>query len=83
MYNVKSGGSGRRVTVYRFAGKLTSGSGDENFVSARYSYYCTYISYVYICILYILYAPQVYAPFMMPAQKSTIACTLVNNHDDC
>lgn len=48
VYNVKSGGSGRRVTVYRFAGKLTSGSGDKNFVSARYSYYCTYISYSYI-----------------------------------
>lgn len=49
VYNVKSGESGRRVTVYRFAGKLTSGSGgDENFVSARYLYYCTYISCIYI-----------------------------------
>lgn len=48
MYNVKSGESGRSVTVYRFAGKLTSGSGgDENSVSARYLYYFMYI-YIYI-----------------------------------
>jgi len=47
--NVKSDESGCRVTVYRFAGKLTSGSGgDEKFVSARYLYYCTYISCTYI-----------------------------------